>query len=152
MNERPAFESRRVRTQPFTVTRVPVGTFPFNNEPTSTWGLSVTRRGRLRPPHGLSLDLPNEDWNDLPRLSEESRRLRGHARARPAIRPSANPRRGKSGGSDLKHLRVHRQGETGIDRHDSRDGRIEENGQVSAAGRPPGHGWGATRGGARGEA
>src|SRR5882762_10753712 len=37
MNETPAFESRRVRTQPRTVTRLPVGTFPFNTDATSIW-------------------------------------------------------------------------------------------------------------------
>src|SRR5262245_15801096 len=140
MNESPAFESRRVRTQPFTVTRVPVGAFPFNNEATSTARLSVTRRGWLKPAHGLSLDLPNESWNDFARLSEEPRRLRGDARARSEIRPPAHPRRRGCRRSDREYLRVHRQGETGIDRHDSRDGRVEENGQMCAAGRDRLHG------------
>ena len=36
MNDRPAFESLRVRTQPFTVTRVPGATCPFNIDETST--------------------------------------------------------------------------------------------------------------------
>ena len=35
MNESPAFESRRVRTQPRTVTRLPVATFPFRTDETS---------------------------------------------------------------------------------------------------------------------
>src|SRR4029453_8209869 len=36
MNESPAFESRRVRTQPRTATRVPTGTRPFRIEATLT--------------------------------------------------------------------------------------------------------------------
>src|SRR5215831_18038302 len=45
MNDRPAFESLRVRTQPFTVTRVPGATCPFNIDATST--ASIIRRVSL---------------------------------------------------------------------------------------------------------
>src|SRR5438034_5827983 len=48
MNDSPAFESRRVRTHPRTVTWVPDGTFPFNIDATST--SAIIRR--------VSLDLP----------------------------------------------------------------------------------------------
>src|SRR5882672_7989010 len=43
MNDSPAFESRRVRTQPRSVTWVPVGTFPFNTDATSTWSVGIFR-------------------------------------------------------------------------------------------------------------
>src|SRR5688572_4328126 len=47
MNDNPAFESRRVRTHPRTVTGVPVGTFPLSTDATSTWspaaGISLFR-------------------------------------------------------------------------------------------------------------
>src|SRR5512144_1085465 len=105
MNESPAFESRRVRTHPFTVTWLPGGTFPFSNEATST--PVIIRR--------VSLDLRNEDWNGLPRLPEEPRRLRGHAWTRPARRTSVDPRRRGRRRADRQHVRLHRQGETGVD-------------------------------------
>src|SRR5216117_1022751 len=104
MNDSPAFESRRVRTQPRTVTWVPVDTFPFKIEATSTG--SIIRR--------VSLDLRHEDWNDLPWLPEEPRRLRGDARARPAIGPSAHARRRRRRRARRQHVRLHRQGEAGI--------------------------------------
>src|ERR1051325_4289207 len=48
MNDKPAFESRRVLTHPFTVTWLPAGIFPFKIEATST-GVIIRR---------VSLDLP----------------------------------------------------------------------------------------------
>src|SRR5436305_14377757 len=44
MNDRPAFESLRVRTQPRTVTAVPTGTFPLKIDATSTRSLDMARR------------------------------------------------------------------------------------------------------------
>src|ERR1044071_10237480 len=57
MNEPPAFESRRVRARPRTVTRLPVGTFPFSTDATSTWSWSAVTivhdypSSILRSPH-----------------------------------------------------------------------------------------------------
>src|SRR6476619_2480446 len=102
MKDTPAFESRRVRSQPRTVTRVPVGILPFNTDATSTWsavsmfrsydypsrvgaGFYPSRRGRRQTAHGVSLDLVHESWNDFSGVPQEPRRLRGNARARPAI-------------------------------------------------------------------
>jgi hypothetical protein len=72
------------------------------------------------------LNSPHEDRPDLPRLPQEPRRLRGDARARPQAGPRTDPRPGRRRRARRQHVRVHRQGEAGVDRRHPRDGGAQE--------------------------
>ena len=80
-NDSPAFESRRVRTQPRTVTAVPTGNCALQDggdiDAMRSWLDMIAAVDYVEYP-----DVQSEGWNDFARLPEEPRRLRGDARAR----------------------------------------------------------------------
>ena len=113
---------------------------------------SEDRRFSGHDPRSLSSlcsEFSNEDWNDLPRLPQEPRRLRGDAGARPAGGARADPRRRRGRRARRQHLRLHRQGEAGVDRHHPRDGRAQEDRRLPDAGRDRLHGGALSRRAAR---
>ncbi len=87
---------------------------------------SRTRTPRSRHLHVVIGLKYNEDWTDLSRLSEEPRRLRGDARARPAGGTRADAGRRRRRRARRQHVRLHRLGEAGVDRRDPRDGGAQE--------------------------
>src|SRR3990172_5604708 len=64
----------------------------------------------------------SEDWSGISRLSEEPRRFGGDAGARARRWPRVHPGPIRGRRARGQHLRVHRLGQTGIDRGHPRDG------------------------------
>src|SRR5262249_43891478 len=101
--------------------------------PTTTY---TTPQGTLLEELGvvkLGVDrVVNESWFRLSWMSKEPRRWRGHAGLCPRGGARDHPCGSGRGRHRREHLRVHRQREAGIDRHDPRDGAAEARRQMLA--------------------
>jgi hypothetical protein len=118
----------------------------YGSVPHGGFGMGIERVGlvdlrpriHLREGHPVSADVVPDLSMKIgflsPRLPQEPRRRRGHARHGARGRPRNHERCQHCRSAGREHVRLHRLGEAGIDRRDSRDGGAETRRQLLAPG------------------